>query len=349
MPFRRTILLGGAVCLLAVLAWAALRDRPPVSAQAPQGAPATPATAKTEVPTLRFHGVVEAAQSNTVAAPRLAGPGQGSLIVTFLVPTGTPVRKGDLLVEFDRQNQFKNALDRQAEFRDLEEQIKKKQAEQSAARAKDETDLHLAENQFALAQIEVQKNEVLSRIDAEKNVLNTDEARARVEQLRSTFDLKQKAREAELKVLEIQRDRAQGAMRHAERNAEKMSIRSVLDGIAVLNTIWKGGQMGEVAEGDEVRPGVPFLQVVNPAAMMVRARVNQADVGQLRIGQPVIVHLDAYSQLHFPGRIESISAIGMTSGLSTKVRYFVLLVSIQGSDPQLLPDLSAAVDVEIGK
>lgn len=348
---RAVILFAGAAALVLVLLGVrALRDTGGASAQSPQGAPAAPApAANAEARTLRFHGVVEAAQSNTVAAPRLAGPGQGNLIVTFLVPTGTPVRKGDRLVEFDRQNQVKNALDRQAEFRDLEEQIKKKRAEQSSVRARDETELQLGENQFALAQIEMQKNEVLSRIDADKNALNLEEARARLAQLRATFDLKLKAREAELRVLEIQRDRALGSMRHAEKNAEKMAIRSPLDGIAVLNTIWKGGQMGEVAEGDEVRPGVPFLQVVNPSAMMVRARVNQADVSELRIGQAVTVHLDAYSQLHFPGRIESIAAIGITSGLSQKVRYFTLLVSIQGADPQLLPDLSAAVDAEIRK
>ena len=202
---------------------------------------------------------------------------------------------------------------------------------------------------MALAELEMRKNEVLSRIDAEKNKLNLEEARARVEQLRSTFDLRLKAREAELRVLEIQRDRAAAAMRHAERNAERMSVRSPLDGIVVLNTIWKNGQMGEVVEGDEVRPGVPFLQVVNPNTMMVRARVNQADVRALRISQPVTVNLDAYSQLSFPGRVESIAAIGLTSSLSQKIRYFTVLVSIQGSAPQLLPDLSAAVDVELGK
>ena len=56
-------------------------------------------------------------------------------------------------------------------------------------------------------------------------------------------------------------------MQYARENAEKMTIRSPTDGLAVLNSIWKSSQMGEVQEGDEVRPGVSFMQVVNPAAM----------------------------------------------------------------------------------
>jgi len=44
------------------------------------------------------------------------------------------------LVEFDRQAQIKAALDQQATYRDLLEQINKKKADQAAALAKDKSD-----------------------------------------------------------------------------------------------------------------------------------------------------------------------------------------------------------------
>ena len=56
------------------------------------------------------------------------------------------MKKGDLLVEFDRQGQIKASLDRRAEFLDFEQQIAKKQADHQAARAKDESELKQAEN-----------------------------------------------------------------------------------------------------------------------------------------------------------------------------------------------------------
>jgi len=297
--------------------------------------------------TLRIHGTVEAVQSHTVSAPRLAGPGSGTMIITRLIAAGTTVRRGDFLVEFDRQNQIKAFLDRQAEYRDLVEQIKKKEAEHSAARARDQTELTQAENAVQTAALDMRKNEVVSRIDAEKNQQNLEESRARLAQLRETFNLKESARRAELRILEIQRDRAENAMRHAERNSDRMAIRSPLDGLTVLNSIWKGGQMGEVQEGDEVRPGVPFLLVVNPAQMQARARVNQVDVRYLRPGQPVQIRLDAYPDLVFPGRVERIAAVGITSSLSQKLRSFAATFSLQGNHANLMPDLSAALDVEL--
>lgn len=301
------------------------------------------------VRTLRVNGTVEAVSFHSVAAPRLSGPGSGALVVMRLVGSGTRVKKGDVLVEFDRQNQIKNALDRAADLVDLEQQIRKMQADHAVARATDSTALKQAEVNMQTASLELRRNEIVSKIDAEKNQQTFEEAKATLEQLRTTFELKLKARAAELRSLEIQRDRAKSAMEYAQANTERLLIKSPIDGIVVLNPIWKGGQMGEVAEGDEVRPGVPFLQVVNSNAMQVRARVNQADIAQLQKGARVRIGLDAYPELSFAGTIDRIAAIGVTSNMSQKVRTFQAVFAIEGSDEKLMPDLSAYVDVEVEK
>jgi multidrug efflux pump subunit AcrA (membrane-fusion protein) len=298
---------------------------------------------------VRIQGTVEAVSFHAIAAPRLSGPGSGTLILTKLVASGKSVKKGELLVEFDRQTQIKNALDRQADYVDFVQQIEKKKADQAAAQAVDQTALKQAENAMQSAALELKRNEIVSRIDVEKNQQNYEEAKATFEQLRSTFDLKRKAALAELRSLEIQRDRAKSAMEYAQKNTERLAITAPIDGIVVLNTIWKGGQMGEVQEGDEVRPGVPFMQVVNAGQMVVRSRVNQADISSLEVGQNIHVGLDAYPDLSFGGKIERIAAIGVTSGLSSKVRTFQVLFGIDGTDPKLMPDLSASVDVELAK
>jgi multidrug efflux pump subunit AcrA (membrane-fusion protein) len=298
---------------------------------------------------IRVHGIVEAVESHTIAAPRLSGQGLSSLIITKMVKNGSIVHQGDLLVEFDRQAQLKNVLDKQAEYKDLVAQIGKKEAEQAAARAADETELKKAEDAQQTAQLEVKKNEIVSKIDAEKNLQDLEQARATFQQLSQTFDLKRQAAKAELRVLEIQRDRALTAMKWAESNTEKMVVRSSMDGVAVINSMWKGGSMSDVQEGDEVRAGFPFMQVVNPARMQIRSRVNQADIEGLRIGQNVHISLDAYPKLSFTGKVESIAAVAQTSAFSSMARTLVVICSINGTDAKLLPDLSSAVDIELDR
>jgi multidrug efflux pump subunit AcrA (membrane-fusion protein) len=299
--------------------------------------------------TLRLSGTIEAVRSYSVLAPRLTGGDYGQMVLTKLTRGGTRVKKGDLLAELDREAQLKNYLDKQAEFRDLQNQIDSKKGEQAAARAHDDTELKQAEDAVGTARLEVQRNEVVSRIDAEKNKLDLEAAAASLKQLRQTYDLKRKAAAADLRLLEIKRDRAQSAMTHAQQNAEKMTLLSPLEGLVVLNPIWKGGGMGEVEEGDQIWTGFSFMQVVDPSTMQVRVRVNQLDVPYLKIGQDAEIHLDAYPDLKLPGKLERLAAIGLSGGLSRTVRGFGALFSMAGSDPRLMPDLSASIDVVLSR
>jgi multidrug resistance efflux pump len=265
------------------------------------------------------------------------------------VRAGQAVRPGDLLVEFDRQEQIRNSLDRQAELNGLEQQIRKRQAQEDAARAADDSTMMQAGSAASRAELEMLKNEMLPKIRVEKNTLALEEARARLKALKQTYDLKRQAAQADIKVLEIRRDRSENAMRQAASNADRMQIKSPISGIAVIKTTWKGSNMAELQEGDEVRPGVPVVDVVNPATMRVRARVNQADVRELKKGQVVRVGLDAYPELGFTGAVAQISPIGVQSSLSPKVRNYIVLISVQEAHPNLMPDLTASLDVELSR
>jgi HlyD family secretion protein len=301
------------------------------------------------VRSLRLSGTVEAVQATTITTPRLAGQNSNSLVVMSLVRAGQTVRPGDLIVEFDRQEQIRNSLDRQADLNALEQQIRKRQAQEDAARAADDSTMMQAESALSRARLEMLKNEMLPKIQVEKNTLALEEAEARLKALKETYDLKRRAARADIQVLEIRRDRSANAMRQAASNADRMQIKSPISGIAVIKTTWKGNNMAEIQEGDEVRTGVPVVDIVNPATMRVRARVNQADVRELRNGQSVQVGLDAYPDLSFSGTVDQISPIGVQSSLSPKVRNFVVLISVAGAHPNLMPDLTASLDVELSR
>ena len=319
------------------------------SAPAPGGADA-PATVTlrrgTFVRQVRATGTTEAVRSATTVAPRLAGQSY-NLIITRLVAGGARVRPGDVLVEFDRQDQIRAALDRRAEYLDLEQQILKKRAEQAAARAADETALTVADHDVGRARLDVEKNEFLPRIDAEKNTLGLEQATARLAQLQQALSLKARSAAAEITMIEIRRDRAERAWRNAEANTNMMMARAPFEGLAVLKSTFKGSQMAEVQEGDEIYAGTPVVDVVDPAHMQVRARISQADGGFVTVGQPARIQLDAYPDLAFDGRVEQMTPLAAASQLTPRVRMFSALIGIVGAHPKLMPDLSAAVDIVV--
>jgi multidrug resistance efflux pump len=270
------------------------------------------------------------------------------MVVTKLAPSGAHVKSGDLLVEFDPQAQMKDYLDKKSTYDNLVSQVAQKQTDEDIARAKDDTAMQQADDELKRSQLEIQRNEVVSRIDAEKNQEAVDEAQTTLKQLKETYQLKRAAALAGIRILEIQRDRAKDAMRYALGNAAKMTVHSPMAGVVVYNTIWLGGRMGTVQQGDQVRPGLPFLQVVDPSRMEVRVELNQVDLLKIHPGQQAQLHLDAYPGMTLPAVLDELSPLGHTGQFSELVRTFTARFSVQGSDPRLLPDLSAAMDINLG-
>jgi multidrug resistance efflux pump len=279
----------------------------------------------------------------------LAGQSSQALVITNLVKGGSRVQAGDVLVEFDPQDQIRAAFDRRTDYQDLEQQIRRLEAEQAAARAGDETAVKQAENDVGRAELEVRKNRVLPAIDAEKNDLALEEARARLVQVREARALRQRTAEADMRILEIRLERSERTLHHAEQNADKMAVRAPFAGLAVVQPVFKGSQLTEMQEGDEVRPGMPIVNVVDPSSMRVRARVSQVDGALVRVGQAARVSLDAYPGLQFNGRVTEFAPLAIVSSLTPAVRSFVAVIAIEGSDPSLMPDLSAAVDVIVDR
>ncbi len=318
----------------------------PVAAADSSAKPLPPLARRDFVRRVRLTGLTEATRSYVVTTPLLAGSNQGSLVITKLAPSGASVKTGDVILEFDRQGQEKTALEKKAEFDDLVQQIAQKQAEQDAAVVKDQSEIAQAVNAVKKYELEILKNEMLSRIKAEKNDQDLDEARANLAALKALYDIKRTAAAADLRILEIRRDRAKATMEHAQANALAMTVRATMPGLVVPRMTWRG-KPTDVQEGDEMFPGAPVLQVVNPASMLVRARLNQADLPFVRVGEPAVVRLDAYPDLAMPGRVEEIAPIGVKGSFSNRLREFTAVISVAGSNARLLPDLTAAIDVEV--
>jgi biotin carboxyl carrier protein len=298
-------------------------------------------------PTVRLTGIVEAEQAVAIVVPRLQGQrgGGGDMVLMSLIPGGTRVSEGQLLIELDPQDQLRAAFDRRVEVNDLEGQIARMRANQTVTQSQDDTAITAAENDVSRARLQVSKNELIPRVEAEKNNLAFEQAEARLKQLRETYGLKRTAAVADLRILEIRRDRAKLALDHAERNAELMTIRAPFAGLVVLKTTFRAGTMTEFQEGDQVRAGQAVLDVIDPERMRVRAQVNQADITRVSVGQPAKVRLDAYPGLEFDGVVEQIAPLAAPSQRNPRVRTFTAVVSVRGSHANLLPDLTASVEL----
>jgi hypothetical protein len=90
---------------------------------------------------------------------------------------------------------------------------------------------------------------------------------------------------------------------------------------------------------------MPVLRIFNPEQMVVQVTVDEPDFAHVSEAARAHVYLDAYPSESFDAALESASPVA-TAGLDSPIRTFVAIFRIQQQSPRLLPDLSAALEIE---
>lgn len=326
-------------CFIPILFASCERTPPVVKAAAPTAPMQT-----TNSKAIRATGLVRAIKVSSIQVPQIAGQG-GRMTLVRLVPNGTYVKQGDMLAEFDRTKQLDDALEAEAKYDDLGHQVRQKVAANRSEAEKRLSDLKQAEADLAKAEIQLKKGPILSDIDRDKNQAKADGARARVASLQKIHEYRTKVEAAALRIIQLQQERQKVALERATSNAEKLVVKAPLAGMVALENIWRGGSMGHAQEGDQLWNGQPMLKLFDPSEMEVHAQIGEPDGVALKPGTKARVRLDAYPEVEFEGLFESASPVA-SSALGSPIKNFAARFRLIGTDPRLLPDLSAAVVIE---
>lgn len=304
-------------------------------------------TAADKSPSVRASGKVQAVHSIIVQVPRVEGQG-GNLTLAKLSPNGAVVKKGDILAEFDRTNELKLLREAAAKYDDLKHQVEQKAAEHRNNAEKRASDLQQAEGDLRKAEIEIRKGPILSEIEQQKNQVKLEDARQHVASLNRSNEAHDRAEAAESRILELQRDRQQVVVARQQTNANKLELRASIGGMVALESVWRQNSRGHAQEGDQVWPGSPLLRLFDPSEMEIYVDVGEPDGAVLKPGAKGIVHLDAFPGIVLQAHFESASPAAIAA-LGSSIKTFSALFRLDQTDPHLLPDLSAAIDIQAPK
>jgi HlyD family secretion protein len=294
---------------------------------------------------VRCTGRTTALNSFLLQVPRQFGSG-GQLTLLEIVENGSHVKPGDLLAEFDSTDQLKQAREALAKFDDLSHQVDQKRAEQKNNAEKRNSDLIQAEADLKKAEIDIQKGPVLSDLDQQKNAVKLEDARTHVASLQRSKHFHDQAEAAELRILELQRDRQKLTVERQKENAARLTLRSTIAGMVAMENTFRGNSMGHAQEGDRLYSGEALLRVFDPLTMVVLVSVGEPDGAVLKPGAKAIIHLDAFPDLNFTAHFDSASPVA-TSGFASSVKTFTARFVLDQTDSRLLPDLSVAADIEV--
>jgi len=295
-------------------------------------------------------GELSASHSMMLTAPAIGG---GALRITRLLHTGVPVKKGDVVAEFDPVEQRYKLDQSRSELLQAEQDIIKAKADAAVQAAQDKVELLKARFGVRRAELEVQKNELASTIDATKNRLALEQAKRSLAQLEQDVKSHSTSGKAGIDLAQEKWNKAKLAMDQAQENIQKMRVTSPMDGLVAIQKnvdstggmFFRGTSLPDYRVGDQAQPGSAVAQVIDPREMELTAKVSELERGNINLGQPVEIQFNALPGAIFHGKVKSAGGMAQQQNFWEMDAGSTFDVSIQltDSDSRVRPGLTAQV------
>ena len=94
--------------------------------------------------------------------------------------------------------------------------------------------------------------------------------------------------------------------------------------------------------------GPAILTIADLSKMVVKTYINEVEIAKVVIGQKVEIHVDAYPKETFQGIVSEIApSADVQQRTSSGIVTFEVMIEVIGSPPQLMPGMSADIDIII--
>ncbi|MCG6957234.1 MAG: efflux RND transporter periplasmic adaptor subunit [Gemmatimonadetes bacterium] len=175
--------------------------------------------------------------------------------------------------------------------------------------------------------------------DAERAKADLDQAKYQLDQSKRLFATKvitetdYRTAEHAWAVADAANTSAQASLDRARQNLRYANIYSPIDGVVIERNV----DVGQTVAASFSAPQL-FLLARDLTQMQILAQVDESDIGQIKVGQPVTFTVQAYPDQTFDG---TVSQVRLESKTEENVVDYTVVISVANKDGKLLPGMTA--------
>jgi HlyD family secretion protein len=298
---------------------------------------------------VKTRGEIRSVRSVTLTAPQVPMPR-----IVRLAESGRPIKKGEVVVEFDAAQQEQNYLDNVTNVRTADSEIVQTKASHQIVKEQDSINQMTANYNVDRAKLDASKAEVVSAIEGAKSEIDVGVSEGDLSEVKTTVDAHGKTQKSDLDRLAQRKDKT---VRDAERTKSYLALmvlRAPNDGIVnILPNFRASGSFGSsppaFKEGDQAWTGAAIAEIPDLSEMRVELKLDEVDRGKMKLGQGIKVRVDAIADRELNATLDWISPIAAVNfkGMGLTEKTFPARATLKNLDPRLRPGMSASAEVVI--
>jgi multidrug efflux pump subunit AcrA (membrane-fusion protein) len=297
----------------------------------------------------RTRGEIRSTRSTVLSAPQVPNPR-----IVRLAADGKPIRKGEMVVEFDTAQQEQSYLEFSTNVRTAESEIVQTQASHRITNEMDAMSLMQSSYDVERAKLEASKAEILSEIEGAKNRINVGIAEGDLRQVNATINAHKVNQRADLQRLDQRKAKTVRDTERIKGYLSKMVLRAPNDGILnILPNFRASGSFGSMPppfkEGDNAWTGAAIAEIPDLTSIRIELKLEEVERGNSKLGQQVRVRVDAIADKEFIAELDWISPVATLnfSRFTTAEKSFPAYATLKNLDARLRPGMSATAEIVI--
>ena len=292
-------------------------------------------TAKREkfVRRVTAEGNLRAVKATKITAPQGAGE-FGPMKVAWLAADGVYVKQGEPVAKFDPSDPEKRLRDGQSDLASANAKYASEQIKAKTAIAGRETDAEMAASELEQTKRFQSKDaQIFSRNQIIESEIDANLADAKQAHASQAKQIEHRRSQSTSAVIGVQRQKAQLAVDHANKELRSMELDAPYDGILVLNRNWRG-QLRKV--GDSLFPGQPVGEIPMLDAMEAEVYVLEVDGSGLVENQPAEVIVEARPEQVWKGKVRVVDKLAQPRDPNSPVNYFGVMIALATTDKAIM-------------
>jgi multidrug efflux pump subunit AcrA (membrane-fusion protein) len=278
-------------------------------------------------------GNIRAKKATPISAPQSEGD-FGPMKIAWLVPDGTTVKAGDVVVKFDPTEPAKQLREGESDLDAANAKLREEQIKSKAAVDGRDTAAELATQELEQTRQFQSKDEaIFSRHQIVESEIDEHLAGAKRDHAEQTKTIERKLSGSKAAVIGVEQDKAKIAISHARSQLDSMEVKAPHDGILVLQRNWRG-QMRRV--GDQMWPGQAVAELPLLDTMEVEVFVLEVDGSGLKEGQAAEIVVESRPDLTYKGKIRLVDKLAKPRQSEVPVQYFAVVVELERTDKDVM-------------
>ena len=292
-------------------------------------------------------GELRAKNSVEIYGPREAQRAQiYEMTILRLIPEGTLVKKGDFVAELD-----KSALNSKIQETQNELQIAESQFTQTmldTALTLSEARDNLVNLQYAMeeARLSMEKSAFEPPTTQRQEEINFEKAERAYSQAIKNYDTKVEQAVAQMAEVGAERQKAANSYNDFLSLAQNFTIMAPENGMLIYDRDWSGRKLtqgGTVRVWDPVVATLPDLSVMESITY-----VNEVDIQKVKVGQHVVLGLDADASKKLTGTVQSVANIGEQDP-NSDAKVFEVAIVVNEQDSTLRPAMTTSNTIVVAE